>query len=94
MAVMSDPRTIDEWCEAAGIPPAELTRLAGLSRAVVWRHRKGIRPMGELAAIKVEQAMRDAYASRRTDVRPLRREDLCPKLARTTAPVPAQERAA
>lgn len=50
--------------------------------------------MGELAAIKVEQAMRDAFMRREVNVRPLTREQLCPKLARTAPPTPAEERAA
>ena len=84
-----EPRTIDEWCEAAKITPVELGRRAGLSRAVIWRHRKGIRAMGELAAMKVERAMREAFDAGNVRVKPLTLEQLCPRLSRRVAPAPA-----
>ena len=78
-----EPRTIDEWCEAAKITPVELGRCAGLSRAVIWRHRKGIRAMGELAALKVQRAMREAFDAGNVRVKPLTLEQLCPRLSRS-----------
>lgn len=73
------------YLRSAGVRAGQLATWAGLSRAVLSRHLNGVRPMGELAAIKVEQAMRDAFRRGDVAIPPLTREQLCPKLGRRVA---------
>lgn len=49
--------TVAEWLALADWWAAKLAQRAGVTRAVVSRHITGVRPMGELTALKVQRAM-------------------------------------
>jgi len=81
--------TVAEWLALADWWAAKLAQRAGVTRAVVSRHITGVRPMGELTALKVQRAMREAFDAGNVRVKPLTLEQLCPRLSRRVAPAPA-----